>query len=98
MVLRSKRAALCWQLVEHFQRPRLVDQNVTAVTRLDRFLRRTGIARDHNAAVRGVKSISVALHSVLRGECRDCDLCVFIDNSGLDFMSAHLPPLRVTAL
>ena len=35
---------------------------------------------------------------MLRGEGGDCDLRVFVDDSGFDFMGVHLPALGVSAL
>ncbi len=64
----------------------------------DRLLRRIGVARHYDAVVGGVKPVSVTLHGVFCSEGGDCDLCVFVDNSGFDLMGIHLPALGVTAL
>src|SRR5215467_1865506 len=98
MILRAERAAVLGQPGEHLLCPCLVNQNVTPIAGLDRLLRRTGVARDYDAAVRGVESVSVALHGGFGGEGGDCDVGVFVDNSGLDFMGVHLPALGVTTL
>src|SRR5215471_10271920 len=98
MILRAERAAVLGQPGEHLLCPCLVNQNVTAIAGLNRLLGRTGVARDDDAAVRGVESVSVALHGVFRGEGGDCDVCVSVDDSGLDFMGIYLPALGVSAL
>ena len=57
VILCAKRAPVLGQPGEHLQRACLMNQYVTAVTNVDRLFRRTGIARDDDAAVRRVESV-----------------------------------------
>ena len=98
VILCAKRAPVLGQPGEHLQRACLMNQYVTAVTSVDRLFRRTGIARDDEAAVRRVESVPLAFQCVFRGERGDGDLCVPIDDAGLDFMSIRPPAVRVAAL
>jgi len=86
------------QFPEHFHRPCLVDQNIAAVASVYRVLCRAGVARDDDAAVRRVESISVALHRVLGWEGPDCYLLVLVNHTGFDFVRTHLPAFRVGTL
>src|SRR5215471_7301496 len=93
MILRAERAAVLGQPGEHLICPCLVNQNVTAIASLDRLFYRTGVARDDDAAVRGVESVSIAFHCMAGRESCDSDVGVSVDDSGLDFMGVHLPAL-----
>src|SRR5262252_2705854 len=98
MIFRTERVGTRWQFTEQLERPCFVDQNVAAVASFDRLLSGAGIARNDDAAVGSVESVPVALHGVFRGERGDCDPCVSVDDTGLDFVGVHSPALRVSAL
>src|SRR5262252_5036491 len=98
MIPRAEGTPVFRQLAEHLHRPRLVDQNVAAVASSYSVLCRAGITRNHDAAVRRVESISVALHRVLRREGPDRYSLVLVNHTGSDFMRARLPAFRVGAL
>src|ERR1700730_7300941 len=75
-----------------------MDQNIAAVTGVDRRLDWVRVAGDHDTAVRRVKAISVTLHRMFRRKGSDRDLFVLIDDSGFYFVGVHSPAIRETAL
>src|SRR5262252_11234417 len=98
MILRPERAPIFRQLGEHLQRPCFVNQNVAAAASLYSCLSRARITRDHDAAVRRVESISIALHGVSGAKGRDRYFLVLVNYTGFDVLSVHLPALRVGTL
>jgi hypothetical protein len=72
---------------------RIVNQNITATTGLDGFLRRTRIAGDYDPAIGRIEPVPVTLHRMFGWKRGDSYVGVFIDDSWLDLMGIYLPAI-----